>query len=80
MFVDCPEICISITVKHVQHVRIIRAFVCLGGLTKFSVPGGQKILLDCGLLGGISTQADTMWYAGSTNGRNYNFKPFTLPS
>ena len=52
MFVDCSEICISITVKHVQHVRIIRAFVCLGGLTKFSVPGGQKILLDCGLLGG----------------------------
>ena len=32
----------------------------LGDLLSFPVPGGQKKLLDCGLLGGISTQADAM--------------------
>ena len=31
-----------------------------GDLLSFSVPGGQKKLLGCGLLGGISTQADAM--------------------
>ena len=30
-----------------------------GDLLSFSVPGGQKELLGCCLLGGISTQADT---------------------
>ena len=35
-------------------------FVCLEGPVKFSVPGGQKQMLGCGLLGEISTQADTM--------------------
>ena len=35
-------------------------FVCVGGLTKiFNAWGGQKELLGYGLLGGISTQADT---------------------
>ena len=47
----CFEIDISVIVKHVQSIGIIRAF-CL--------PGGQKKLLGCGLLGGISTQVDTM--------------------
>ena len=47
----CFEIDISVIVKHVQSIGIIRAF-CL--------PGGQKKLLGCGLLGGISTQADTI--------------------
>ena len=33
----------------------------MGGLiTFFPCLGGQKVLLGCGLLGGISTQADTM--------------------
>ena len=31
-----------------------------GDLLSFSVPGGQKKLLGCGFLGGISTQADAM--------------------
>ena len=35
-------------------------FVCLGDLLNFSVRGRQKKLLGCSLLGGISTQADTM--------------------
>ena len=50
-----------------QHVRIIWACSLLGAerfkqknLLKISVPGGQKKLLDRGLLGGISAQADTM--------------------
>ena len=34
-------------------------FVWLEGLS-FPVHGGQKKFLGCGLLGGISTQADTM--------------------
>ena len=35
-------------------------FVCLGGLTKFfSAWGDRKKMLGYGLLGGISTQADT---------------------
>ena len=54
MLVGCSEISISVIVKHVQHDGIIRAF---------SVPGGQKKSLGCGLLWGrgeISTQADTM--------------------
>ena len=51
LFKGCFEISISVIVKHVQSIGIIRAF-CL--------PGGQKKLLGCGLLGGISTQADTI--------------------
>ena len=37
-------------------------FVCLGeeGLLRISVSRGQKKLLGCGLLGGISAQADTL--------------------
>ena len=41
-------------------------FVCLRDLLSFSVLGGQKKLLGCGLLGGISTQTDTMLYVSMT--------------
>ena len=53
MFVGCSEISISVIVKHVQHIGIIRAF-CLPGETcqVFQCPGRQKNLLDCGLLVG----------------------------
>ena len=44
MFVGCFEISISVIVKHVQSIEIIRVFfVCLGG---------QEKLLGFGLLGG----------------------------
>ena len=44
MIIGCSEISISVIVKHVQHVGIIRAFVCLGGLNKFfSAWGDRKI-------------------------------------
>ena len=46
MFEGCSEISIS--------------FLSALGDLRFSVPGGQKKLLGCGLLGEISTQADTM--------------------
>ena len=40
MFVGCSEIGISIIVKHVQHVGIIRAFCLPGGTCSvFSVSG-----------------------------------------
>ena len=72
MFVGCSEISKSVIVKHKQHIGIIRAF-CLpggegvgGGVLSFSVPGGKEKLLGRGLLGGISTQADTMNYSKHT--------------
>ena len=39
-------------VKHVQHVGINQGFL--------SAWGGQKKLLGCGLLGGISAQTETV--------------------
>ena len=51
MFVGCSEIRIHVIVKHVRHAGITWAFY-LGGTT-------EKIL-GCGLLGVISTQADTV--------------------
>ena len=42
----------SIIVKQLQHIAIIRAFVHLGDLLGFTVPGGAEKLLGCGLLGG----------------------------
>ena len=59
MFVSC----INIIVKHVQRIGIIRAF-CLPGGTfyGFQCLGGQKKLLGCRLLGGISTQTDTIFF------------------
>ena len=51
--VGCFEIGISVAVKHVQSIGIIRAF-CLpwGTCYDFKCLGGQKKLLGCGLLGG----------------------------
>ena len=44
MSAGCPEISISVIVKHVKQVGIIRAFYLLGGLIKFfSAFGRQKI-------------------------------------
>ena len=60
VFVGYFQISVSGVVKHVQSIGVIRAFVCLRGLVKISVPRGKKKLMGCGLLGGISTQADTM--------------------
>ena len=61
MFVGCYEISISIIIKQMQNVGIITAF-CLfwGDFSSFAVPGGERKLLGSGLLGGISTQANTM--------------------
>ena len=43
MLVSCSEINISVIVKYVQHIGIIRAF-CLpeGDLLSFSAPGGTE--------------------------------------
>ena len=43
MFVGCSKISISVTVQHVQHIGIIRAF-CLPGGTYYLCQclGGQK--------------------------------------
>ena len=48
--------------KHVQHIGIISAFYLPGGdwLSFFVATGGDKKLLDCTLLGEISTQTQTM--------------------
>ena len=54
MFVDCSGIIINITVKHEQHIRIIKAFVYLGVSASefFLGSGGQKKWVGSGLLGG----------------------------
>ena len=51
-----------VIVKHVQSIGVVTAFCLPGGdLLRFSVLGGQKKLLGCGLLGGDrSTQGGTM--------------------
>ena len=51
MFVVCSEISISVIVKHVQHIGIIRVF-CLPGMGwgGGGVGVGAKKLLGCGLL------------------------------
>ena len=58
MCVGCFEISIGVIVKHVESIRIIKAFVCLWGLGEiFSAWGDRK---NCWLWftrGGISTQA-----------------------
>ena len=44
MFAGCSEISISVIVKHVQHIGIIRTFRMRGGLIKFlSAWGTEKI-------------------------------------
>ena len=60
MFVGCSEIGMIVIVKHIN-TGIIRVFnfperTC----SVFQCLRGQKKLLDCGLLMGIRTQADTM--------------------
>ena len=64
MCVSCFEIGINVIVKHVKSIGIIRNFCLPGGTCQdFECLGGQKKLLGCGLLGGISTQTDTMpWF------------------
>ena len=56
MFVGCSEININVILNMLE---LSGLFVWLEGLS-FSVHVGQKKILGCGLLGGISTQADTM--------------------
>ena len=59
MSVGCSKIRISVIVKQVEHIRIVRTFYLPGGFLNFSVPGGTEKF--GGLwLGVISTQADTM--------------------
>ena len=52
MCIGCFEISVSVVVKHVQSIGIIRTFCLPGGLV--------KILSVRDFLGGISIQADTM--------------------
>ena len=66
MFVGCFEISVSVIVKHVQSIGIIRAFCLPGGIVKIlsAWGGGQKKLLGSGLVGGeggVSTQANTIF-------------------
>ena len=42
MLVSCSEINISVIVKYVQHIGIIRAFCLPEGDLSFSVPGGTE--------------------------------------
>ena len=53
MFVVCSEISISVIVKHVQHIGIIRVF-CLPGMGGGGGGGGGKkiagLWFACGLL------------------------------
>ena len=63
MLVGISVIGISVIVKHVQQVRIIRAFCLLGGgdLLGFSVPRWTEKIAGLGFAGGeSSTQADSM--------------------
>ena len=61
MFVDCSGIIISITVKHEQHIGIIKAFVYLGGgLVNFFRIWGTEKIDGLWFARGISTQANTM--------------------
>ena len=67
MCVGCFEISISVVVKHVQSIGIVRAFCLPGGLVKIlSARGTEEIAGLCfargGGGGGVSTQADTMVY------------------
>ena len=62
MFVGCPEISISVSAKHVQHIGIIRAFhlpggglllfQCLGELLSSSVSGGTEKIAGLWLIKG----------------------------
>ena len=58
MFVDYSEISVSVIVKHVHNFEIIRTFCLTGETCSVFLCMGKS----CGLLGGISTQADPMAY------------------
>ena len=60
MFVDCSGIIISITVKHEQHIGIIKAFVYLEGLVNFFRTWWTEKIDGLWFARGISTQANTM--------------------
>ena len=71
MFVGCSEISVSVIGKHVQLVGIFETFCLPGDLLSFSVPGGdRKRLLGCGLLVGISTQADPTVTFSNVSGKS----------
>ena len=64
MFVSCSEISKSVTVKHMQHVGIIRAFCLPAGLAMFfSAWGDRKKNAGLWFARGVSTQDDTMLVA-----------------
>ena len=59
------KISVGDTVKHVQHIEIVRTFFLLkggGGLLKFSVIGGTENMMGCDLPGRIGTHAATVIY------------------
>ena len=58
MFAGCSEISISVTVKHVQYIGVIRAFCLLG--RNFNAWGGQKKNAGFCFATWINTQADPM--------------------
>ena len=61
MFVGCFEISISVIVKHVQSIGIIRAFCLLGGdLLRFSVPRGTEETAGLWFAGGGSVPKLTL--------------------
>ena len=53
---------ISITVKHEQHIEIIKAFIYLGGLANFfgTWGGGTEKIDGLWFARGVSNQTDTM--------------------
>ena len=66
MFFGCPEISVSVSVKHVPHIGIIRAFhlpwgtcyffQCLGELLSSSVSGGTEKIAGLWLIKGDQYQ------------------------
>ena len=48
MFAYCSRIIISITVKHEQHIGVMKAFRLPGGLVNSLRPGRQKRFLGWG--------------------------------
>ena len=72
MFVGCSETSVSVTVKHVQHIVLIRTF-CL--------PGGTEEIAGLWFAWGISTQADIMPLPGKFPIiSEYSHKTFLLES
>ena len=65
MLVGCYEISINVIVKPKQHLGIVWPFCLPMGETFlfFQCLGGENELLDCDLLEGTSTQADTILQA-----------------